>query len=117
MNGWKPCPDKTALALLDPDGSFLERLQQDREALKALLERLPEEGGDRKTALTKLEKLAHRLAGAAGTFGHDAIGEAAMALEDCVAEAAVVPTAPLIDMAIEKAGRLHGLLNKAVEET
>jgi DNA-binding response OmpR family regulator len=64
--------------LLDPDGSFRQRLVDDRAALAAL-ERKLDQRGDR--VLAALSVLAHRLAGAAGTFGHGDVGEAAALLE------------------------------------
>lgn len=78
-------PTAAELALLDPDGSFTQRLAEDRVALAALariLEPAPVPPGD--AALAAIQILAHRLAGAAGTFGHGAVSEAALALEDSV---------------------------------
>ncbi len=69
---------RTVAALLDPDGSFRQRLLDDRVALAALDNKL-DERGDR--VLAAIAVLAHRLAGAAGTFGHDEVGEAAALLE------------------------------------
>lgn len=64
------------LRLLDPDGRFCQRLAADREALRAERARTDE-----------LAVIAHRLAGAAGTFGHPEIGDAAMALEGALERA------------------------------
>jgi len=78
-------PTAADLALLDPDGSFTRRLAADRAALAALAPAL--DGGsvfpdDR--ALAAIQLLAHRLAGAAGTFGHAAVGNIALDLEESV---------------------------------
>lgn len=54
---------------------FVARCAQDRERLR---EAIAEE--DRPA----IKHLSHTLAGAAGTFGFPALGEAAMAVEDCV---------------------------------
>lgn len=75
-------PTAAELALLDPDGSFVARLAGDRAAFAALAARL--EGGDDDGALAGIELLAHRLGGAAGTFGHAAVGAAALDLEEYV---------------------------------
>jgi HPt (histidine-containing phosphotransfer) domain-containing protein len=74
------------LAVLDPDGAFVRRLRDDRDALTELASGLwsaPEEV--RAVRLARIEALAHRLAGAAGTFGYAEIGAAAADLEGSVA--------------------------------
>jgi len=68
------------LALLDPDGTFSRRLGGDRAALLALAPALRAPSDDR--ALADMQRLAHRLGGAAGTFGHAAVSEAALDLEE-----------------------------------
>jgi DNA-binding response OmpR family regulator len=73
-----PAPAEVVASLLDPDGSFRQRLSDDRAALSALANKL-EQRGDR--VLAAVSVLAHRLAGAAGTFGRDEVGEAAALLE------------------------------------
>lgn len=75
-------PTAAELALLDPDGAFMQRLAGDRAALAALAPALDEAGDD--GALARIQLLAHRLAGAAGTFGHAEVGEAALDLEEGV---------------------------------
>ena len=75
-------PTAAELALLDPDGAFAQRLAGDRAALAALAPALEEAGDD--GALAGIQRLAHRLAGAAGTFGHFVVGEAALDLEESV---------------------------------
>jgi HPt (histidine-containing phosphotransfer) domain-containing protein len=112
MNGRKPGPDRAALALLDPDGTFLERLREDRAALLTLLEGLGDGAAEKKMLLVRLRRLAHRLAGAAGTFGHDDIGEAAMTLDDCLAEIPDFSTRS-IDRVIAEANHLSVLLDGA----
>jgi HPt (histidine-containing phosphotransfer) domain-containing protein len=82
-----PEPDRTGLDLLDPDGAFRTRLAADRRALEQLaagLWRLAPSA--RQQRLAAIESLAHGLAGAGGTFGFVAIGEAALALEDLLIE-------------------------------
>ena len=77
-------PSAADLALLDPDGTFALRLIADRAALCELADVLaatvPTGGGSDR--LAALERLAHRLAGAAGTFGHAAVSAAALDLEE-----------------------------------
>lgn len=70
------------LTLLDPDGTFSSRLTADRDVLTGLargLESAPTETRQRR--LAEMEALAHRLGGAAGTFGYMAISAAAFELE------------------------------------
>ena len=70
------------LALLDPDGAFWSRLAADRDVLTGLARGLwtaPAESRIRR--LAEMEMLAHRLGGAAGTFGYMAISAAALELE------------------------------------
>ena len=64
---------------LDADADFRSRLHDDRGAFARLAQRIArnEEG-----VVSALVNLAHRLAGAAGTFGYDRIGDIAAALED-----------------------------------
>jgi chemotaxis protein histidine kinase CheA len=73
------------LALLDPDGAFLSRLAEDRAALTALARGLwTASPRARRRRLAEIEVLAHRLGGAAGTFGYAAVSAAALDLEDRV---------------------------------
>lgn len=76
----REAPTTAQLALLDPDGRFSQRLADDHAAFMVLagsLERVDDDG-----ALADMQRLAHRLAGAAGTFGHPAVSEAALDLEE-----------------------------------
>jgi HPt (histidine-containing phosphotransfer) domain-containing protein len=66
-------PSKADLAVLDPDGGFRARLEQDRRAVAEL--------GDSHD-LDEIRGIVHRLAGAAGTFGYRAVGDVAIALDD-----------------------------------
>jgi len=66
-------PTKTDLKVLDPDGSFRDRLEADRRRLAELSDH---------NDLNELRRVVHGLAGAAGTFGYREIGEAAIALDD-----------------------------------
>jgi hypothetical protein len=76
-------PSAAELARLDPDGSFAGRLARDRADLAGLAEALAGGAGDgRDHILAEIEVLAHRLAGAAGTFGHAEVGAAAFDLEE-----------------------------------
>ncbi|HEY4192479.1 MAG TPA: Hpt domain-containing protein [Mesorhizobium sp.] len=68
------------LALLDPDGVFAGRLAGDRAALIAWLDAMQTDGA-REEQLKHIATLAHRLAGAAGTFGHVEVGDVALKLE------------------------------------
>jgi two-component system response regulator TctD len=63
----------------DADADFRARLGEDRVAFVRLAQGIArnEEG-----VVSALVNLAHRLAGAAGTFGYDGIGDIAAALED-----------------------------------
>lgn len=76
-------PSAAELARLDPDGSFAGRLARDRADLARLAEALAEGASDgRDHILAGIEVLAHRLAGAAGTFGYTEAGAAAFDLEE-----------------------------------
>lgn len=79
-------PSAADLALLDPDGTFALRLAEDRTTLVRLAGEIGtmEPGGGRPDCLAAIELVAHRLAGAAGTFGHAAVSSAALDLEDQV---------------------------------
>jgi DNA-binding response OmpR family regulator/HPt (histidine-containing phosphotransfer) domain-containing protein len=96
--------------LLDTDGSFRQRLSDDRATLAALEKKL-DQRGDR--VLTAIAVLAHRLAGAAGTFGHDDIGEAAAVLEqrtETVLAASVRQRARLLGLVRDDIASLASLL-------
>lgn len=77
-------PSAADLALLDPDGTFALRLIRDRATLSDLADAL-EPSAPNSDRLAALELLAHRLAGAAGTFGHAAVSAAAIGLEEQMA--------------------------------
>jgi HPt (histidine-containing phosphotransfer) domain-containing protein len=80
-------PTAEELQLLDPGGRFQARLAADRRRLAALSRDLWRQSPPvRQNRLEEIETLAHRLAGAAGTFGFVAVGEAALALEDVLIE-------------------------------
>jgi HPt (histidine-containing phosphotransfer) domain-containing protein len=66
-------PTPAELALIDPDGSFRERLVRDRESLVLLARQGPQRD---------LERVVHRLAGAAATFGYLEVGAVAVELDD-----------------------------------
>lgn len=70
-------------ALLDPDGVFPGRLIADRAVLLALATGL-QDAADYDERLRRMATLAHRLGGAAGTFGYHAISESALLLEDAI---------------------------------
>lgn len=73
------------LRLLDPDGTFPSRLKGDREALAALAGGLWKASAEaRQDRLAEIEALAHRLGGAAGTFGYGAVSAAAFAVQGCI---------------------------------
>jgi DNA-binding response OmpR family regulator/HPt (histidine-containing phosphotransfer) domain-containing protein len=98
--------------LLDTDGSFRQRLSDDRATLAALEKKL-DQRGDR--VLTAIAVLAHRLAGAAGTFGHDDIGEAAAVLEqrtETVLAAGVRQRARLLGLVRDDIASLAALLDE-----
>jgi HPt (histidine-containing phosphotransfer) domain-containing protein len=70
------------LALLDPDGTFPARLAGDSDALAGYARDLWSlEAEARQERLKQIATLAHRLAGAAGTFGYHGVSAAALALE------------------------------------
>jgi chemotaxis protein histidine kinase CheA len=84
----RKAPAAADLAVLDPDGSFICRLRGDWHTLASLedgLWAMPED--TRRLRLAQIEELAHRLAGAAGTFGYERVGIAAFELESCMAAA------------------------------
>lgn len=68
-----PSPAPEDLALLDPDGSFRQRLEADRKAIAELRDN---------NDLEALRQVVHRLAGAAGTFGFTEIGDIAIQIDD-----------------------------------
>ena len=77
------------LLLLDPDGAFPSRLKEDRDVLMALARGLWKASGEgQQRCLAEIEALAHRLGGAAGTFGYGAVSTAAFALQDGIAAGA-----------------------------
>ena len=69
----RPNPSEADRKLLDPDGTFRERLEADRQKLAQL-----SDTGD----LDQLKRIVHGLAGAAGTFGYGELGDIAIALDD-----------------------------------
>lgn len=70
-------------ALLDPAGVFPQRLAEDRAALASHSESMWRlDPPAREERLRRIATLAHRLGGAAGTFGYHAVSDAALALED-----------------------------------
>lgn len=71
----QPTPSEADLKLLDPDGSFRERLESDRQRIAQL-----SDSGD----LDELKRIVHGLAGAAGTFGYADLGQIAIELDDTV---------------------------------
>jgi len=81
----QPAPTEAELEVLDPDGSFRNRLVEDRARLAAVAAQKPS-----KTKLAELGRIVHQLAGAAGTFGYAEIGERAIALDDKLIDGAMV---------------------------
>jgi HPt (histidine-containing phosphotransfer) domain-containing protein len=74
-------------ALLDPEGIFPARLADDRAALADCASDLWTIGAKaREERLNRMTALAHRLAGAAGTFGYHTVSDAALALEEQILE-------------------------------
>ena len=82
----QPAPTPEELRQLDPDGSFSERLEADRQAIATL-----SDSGDLET----LKPIVHRLAGAAGTFGFTEIGAIAIEIDDRFAEGGPVSAAEI----------------------
>jgi HPt (histidine-containing phosphotransfer) domain-containing protein len=79
----RPTPSAADLKLLDPDGAFRTRLEDDRQTIAQL-----SDTGD----LDDLKRIVHGLAGAAGTFGYGDVGDVAIELDDAfVAGRAVAP--------------------------
>jgi HPt (histidine-containing phosphotransfer) domain-containing protein len=79
-------PTPAELALLDPDGAFLGRLRDDGASLARLARGLwTATAAARRRRLIAIVDLAHRLGGAAGTFGYEEVGIAAQELEGIVA--------------------------------
>lgn len=78
-------PTGADLTLLDPDGAFSARLAEDHNVLGKLARGFRAASPARRDRfLAEIEVLAHRLAGAAGTFGHGAVSAAAFELEHCI---------------------------------
>ena len=69
----QPSPSAADLRVLDPDGTFRNRLVADHEAVGALSD---------SHDLAPLQPIVHRLAGAAGTFGYAGLGEVAIELDE-----------------------------------
>jgi HPt (histidine-containing phosphotransfer) domain-containing protein len=69
----RPNPSAADLQILDPDGTFQQRLRDDHKAVGAL-----SDAHD----LRPLKVIAHQLAGAAATFGYPDLGDAATALDE-----------------------------------
>jgi HPt (histidine-containing phosphotransfer) domain-containing protein len=79
----RPTPSAADLKLLDPDGAFRTRLDDDRQKIAQL-----SDTGD----LDELKRIVHGLAGAAGTFGYGELGDIAIELDDAfVAGHAIAP--------------------------
>ena len=74
-------PSRSPMATggFDADADFRARLSADRRGFTELGEGLAQGAED---AIAALAALAHRLSGAAGTFGYGAIGEAARGIEE-----------------------------------
>jgi HPt (histidine-containing phosphotransfer) domain-containing protein len=102
---------RETLALIDPEGSFFARMMEDRARLSAFSQGLQADAMG--SSLKEIEVLAHRLAGAAGTFGYPEVGGSAMALEDALLEGPVVPEAGDIDRIRAKIQALTESLNLA----
>ena len=62
---------------------FVARTTDDRQRLAALADRIRPEASD---VLAEIGQLAHRLAGAAGTFGFSRLSKAARELDESVLE-------------------------------
>lgn len=92
-----PRPTPADIALLDPDGSFRQRLLADRQALASL-----SDSGD----LGELRRIVHGLAGAAGTFGYRELGEVAIELDERMRDEGAVSAAEV--------ARLLAALDQAV---
>ena len=100
--------------LLDPDGTFSSRLAADRDVLTGLARGLgsaPTETRQRR--LAEMEALAHRLGGAAGTFGYMAVSEAAFELEARIAVRRGRAEGPLVEIESRLAALL-GALDEAL---
>ena len=102
------------LALLDPEGTFSSRLAADRDVLTGLARGLwtaPAESRQRR--LAEIEGVAHRLGGAAGTFGYMAVSEAAFELEARIAVRRGRAEGPLVEIESRLAALL-GALDEAI---
>ena len=71
-------PEDFLRFLEEQRGDYRRGLPEKLEQMERLAERI---GTDPAVDLTGLERLAHSMAGSGGTFGFDALGEAARALE------------------------------------
>ena len=74
--------------LADLRARFIDRSRERVRSLRSLIDAGPGQqarhhaGTEEVSAAAAIARLAHQLAGAAGTFGYAALGEAAAALED-----------------------------------
>ena len=105
------------LALLDPDGAFWSRLAADRDVLTGLARGLwtaPAESRIRR--LAEMEMLAHRLGGAAGTFGYMAVSGAAFELEARIAAQRAGAEDPFVEIE-NRLAALVRTLDEALKES
>jgi hypothetical protein len=102
------------LSLLDPDGTFPARLAGDRDALAGYADGLwALEAGALRERLREIATLAHRLAGAAGTFGHQDVSDAALALEEQILDRLGSED---LSMGQSRVGQAMDALARALEE-
>jgi HPt (histidine-containing phosphotransfer) domain-containing protein len=92
----RPAPSAADLKLLDPDGSFRGRLEDDRRTIAQL-----RVSGDS----VILKQIVHGLAGAAGTFGYGELGDIAIEIDDAIVkgEAVAVEDIARLLVALEQA--------------
>ena len=105
-------PDLALLALLDPEGKFRHRLREDCQRVAVLRRALSLGSEAEQSARLELERVAHRLAGAAGTFGFAEVSTIALEVEDILVAGR---SSPFELMALNgAAGRLERALAAAI---
>ncbi len=82
---------------------FVERLRRERAELQGLLAELPGHQGQLALdTLAALGRIAHGLAGAAGTFGFHSVGDMACGLDRCMKHDRVAIESGCIRQAIQR---------------
>jgi HPt (histidine-containing phosphotransfer) domain-containing protein len=112
--------------LADLRARFIARSRERVQSLRILIDAAPAQharhdaGTEETSTAAAIARLAHQLAGAAGTFGYVALGQAAATLEDraraAEGEASTFDPLPLTPMLQALEGRMAELETSAVRD-